>query len=141
MSNHSILFSDGKSYGAGGNQDGIVPCDAPVDFRIKMNKIKLKFFSAENCGQKKRTELLNIKTVAISANRVGLIVNEFENEKTALRIMPYIRRWERAVWDKEKLRYHSKKALKYWSSRKFDDPIHGTIIRRGEDGKRTYEYY
>lgn len=81
-----------------------------------------------------------MKTVVVSAKNGRLIVNEFENEEEALSQMPQIKRWERdgQTW-KDKVRYHSKSALKYWSNRKLSDVIHGTRIVH-KNGKKYYEY-
>jgi hypothetical protein len=104
-------------------------------------KVDIKFFTAseyEKRKGKRRAKIVfpGIKTVAITAIDDILICHEFETEADALKVMPFIKRWDRVTWDKRHIRYHSLAAERYWRSRSINDRIKSTRVIYTATGKK-----
>lgn len=102
--------------------------------------MEFKFFKPEKYSVQrvKKKPGSNKLTHVITAVGKTLIVHEFETEILALSEMPFITEWEKWEQDK-KIRYHSKKAIKYWNDRNVLEHIQSTwIIHSGDE--KIYRY-
>lgn len=83
-----------------------------------------------------------IPAVAITAiGQSMLVCHYFISEEELLKTKPWVRRWERETFDERHIRYHSKKAIKYWDNhQKLSDKIVSLAIyyADGKEIKRVY---
>lgn len=82
---------------------------------------------------------------AVAITAIGgqmLICHYFDTEEELLDTKPFVKRWNRETFDKRHIRYHSKAAEKYWTERKFHDPIKSLAIyyKNGKEVRRINNY-